>query len=258
MPWALSLPGFGAHVGFVDLGALKGNIDGQNYKLGCDLDLAKYRAVSIWCKRFSVNFGAAAPRPTQTSQNRKGDSRHVNREPVASRFVTSRHEGSRFKAPLDRRQMAFEHLKQTSSQGSFSCLMRAADKIEFVSAITTIALVRCTNLVIEIRHVGSPNAESVSNGRCTVRLIAAIAAFYLLMPGTPAALAHHGNSAYDEKNPITLKGTVTEFDFVKSAQSNISGREGRQRERGALGHREPEPRNYGEERLDAPYAETWR
>jgi Electron transfer DM13 len=55
--------------GFVDLGDLKGNIGDQNYTLGSDLDLAKYRAVSIWCKRFSVNFGAAALRPTQTSQN---------------------------------------------------------------------------------------------------------------------------------------------------------------------------------------------
>lgn len=55
--------------GFVDLGVIKGNIGDQNYILGSDLDLAKYRAVSIWCKRFSVNFGAAALRPTQTSQN---------------------------------------------------------------------------------------------------------------------------------------------------------------------------------------------
>src|SRR5262249_6614286 len=55
--------------GFVDLGVIKGNIGDQNYTLGSDLDLAKYRAVSIWCKRFSVNFGAAALRPTQTSQN---------------------------------------------------------------------------------------------------------------------------------------------------------------------------------------------
>jgi hypothetical protein len=56
--------------GFVDLGVIKGNIGDQNYTLGSDLDLAKYRAVSIWCKRFSVNFGAAALRPTETSQNR--------------------------------------------------------------------------------------------------------------------------------------------------------------------------------------------
>ena len=55
--------------GFIDLGVLKGNIGDQNYRLGSDLDLAKYRAVSIWCKRFSVNFGAAALRPTQASQN---------------------------------------------------------------------------------------------------------------------------------------------------------------------------------------------
>jgi hypothetical protein len=55
--------------GFIDLGVIKGNIGDQNYTLGDDLDLAKYRAVSIWCKRFSVNFGAAALRPTQAEQN---------------------------------------------------------------------------------------------------------------------------------------------------------------------------------------------
>lgn len=50
--------------GFIDLGVIKGNIGDQNYTLGNDLDLAKYRAVSIWCKRFSVNFGAAALKPS--------------------------------------------------------------------------------------------------------------------------------------------------------------------------------------------------
>ena len=55
--------------GFIDLGVLKGNIGDQNYVIGSDVDLAKYRAVSIWCKRFSVNFGAAALRPTEASQN---------------------------------------------------------------------------------------------------------------------------------------------------------------------------------------------
>ena len=58
------------NAGFVDLGVIKGNIGDQNYTLGSDLDLAKYRAVSIWCKRFSVNFGAAALRPAQASENR--------------------------------------------------------------------------------------------------------------------------------------------------------------------------------------------
>jgi len=56
--------------GFVDLGTIKGNVGDQNYTLPGDLDLAKYRAVSIWCKRFSVNFGAAALKPAETSQVR--------------------------------------------------------------------------------------------------------------------------------------------------------------------------------------------
>jgi Electron transfer DM13 len=43
----------------VDIGSLKGNIGGQNYDLPPNTDLAKYRAVTIWCKRFSVNFGTA-------------------------------------------------------------------------------------------------------------------------------------------------------------------------------------------------------
>jgi hypothetical protein len=45
--------------GFIDLGSIKGNIGDQNYPLGPDVDLSRYRAVSVWCKRFSVNFGTA-------------------------------------------------------------------------------------------------------------------------------------------------------------------------------------------------------
>jgi hypothetical protein len=45
--------------GLVDLGALKGNIGDQNYDIPADLDLTRFRAVPIWCRRFSVNFGAA-------------------------------------------------------------------------------------------------------------------------------------------------------------------------------------------------------
>ncbi|HET8921991.1 MAG TPA: DM13 domain-containing protein [Candidatus Acidoferrum sp.] len=52
--------------GFIDLGEIKGNIGDQNYALGPNIDLAKYRAVSVWCKRFSVNFGAAPLMPDQT------------------------------------------------------------------------------------------------------------------------------------------------------------------------------------------------
>ncbi len=47
------------HAGFIDLGPLKGNVGDQNYVFGPDVDLSRYRAVSVWCKRFSVNFGTA-------------------------------------------------------------------------------------------------------------------------------------------------------------------------------------------------------
>jgi hypothetical protein len=43
----------------IDMGIIKGNIGDQNYALSADLDLSKYRTISIWCKRFAVNFGAA-------------------------------------------------------------------------------------------------------------------------------------------------------------------------------------------------------
>ena len=52
--------------GFIDLGSIKGNIGDQNYTLGPEVDLSKYRAVSVWCKRFSVNFGAAPLMPDHT------------------------------------------------------------------------------------------------------------------------------------------------------------------------------------------------
>lgn len=45
--------------GFVDLGDLKGNIGDQNYDIPAGTDLGKYRAVTIWCQRFAVNFGTA-------------------------------------------------------------------------------------------------------------------------------------------------------------------------------------------------------
>ena len=45
--------------GFVELGPMKGNIGDQNYEIPSTVDLASYRTVTIWCKRFSVNFGSA-------------------------------------------------------------------------------------------------------------------------------------------------------------------------------------------------------
>ncbi len=45
--------------GFVDLGSMKGNKGDQNYDVPADVDLAKYKSVTIWCARFGVNFGIA-------------------------------------------------------------------------------------------------------------------------------------------------------------------------------------------------------
>jgi hypothetical protein len=48
------------------LGSLKGNMGDQNYDLPADVDLSKYRAVTVWCRRFNVNF-ATAPLSRQQS-----------------------------------------------------------------------------------------------------------------------------------------------------------------------------------------------
>ena len=44
---------------FVELAKLKGNKGSQNYDVPENVDLSKYKVVSIWCNRFSVNFAAA-------------------------------------------------------------------------------------------------------------------------------------------------------------------------------------------------------
>lgn len=54
--------GFGTNLDdgqHVDLGDLKGNEGNQNYTIPAGTDLDKYTAVTIWCERFSVSFGAA-------------------------------------------------------------------------------------------------------------------------------------------------------------------------------------------------------
>jgi hypothetical protein len=45
---------------WVELGELKGNRGNQVYEIPADADLTALRSVAIWCKRFSVSFGAAA------------------------------------------------------------------------------------------------------------------------------------------------------------------------------------------------------
>ncbi|MEU8380204.1 DM13 domain-containing protein [Streptosporangium sp. NPDC048865] len=44
----------------LELGELKGNKGDANYAVPAGADLDSLRSVTIWCKRFSVSFGAAA------------------------------------------------------------------------------------------------------------------------------------------------------------------------------------------------------
>jgi len=46
-----------------ELGPIKGNMGNQNYELGPDVDLDKFKSVVIWCKRFGVNFAVAQLEP---------------------------------------------------------------------------------------------------------------------------------------------------------------------------------------------------
>ncbi|HEX8856772.1 MAG TPA: DM13 domain-containing protein [Thermoleophilaceae bacterium] len=45
--------------GSVDLGGLKGNIGNQQYDIPRDADLGRLTTVIVWCRAFSVGFGAA-------------------------------------------------------------------------------------------------------------------------------------------------------------------------------------------------------
>jgi hypothetical protein len=68
--------------GFIDLGSMKGNKGDQNYDIPADIDLNKYKSVSIWCARFGVNFGAAslAMQPIGPTVLSQGDFRGLAHE----------------------------------------------------------------------------------------------------------------------------------------------------------------------------------
>jgi hypothetical protein len=48
---------------YVALARLKGNQGNQVYDIPADVELSVVRSVSLWCRRFSVSFGAAALNP---------------------------------------------------------------------------------------------------------------------------------------------------------------------------------------------------
>jgi hypothetical protein len=53
--------------GFIELGPMKGNQGDQNYDVPATVDLTKYRAVTIWCRRFAVNFATAPLKEAATN-----------------------------------------------------------------------------------------------------------------------------------------------------------------------------------------------
>lgn len=45
--------------GYLEVGPLKGNVGDQNYELPAGFDPARHKAVTLWCRRFGVNFATA-------------------------------------------------------------------------------------------------------------------------------------------------------------------------------------------------------
>lgn len=75
--------------GFIDLGVIKGNVGDQNYMLGSDLDLSKYRAVSIWCKRFSTEFRCCRAKAYPDVAKSVGSHLYASRTPKIQRLITA-------------------------------------------------------------------------------------------------------------------------------------------------------------------------
>lgn len=55
--------------GFLNLGRLKGNQGNQTYALPDGFDPEEHRAISVWCRRFSVNFATAPLKPVKARYN---------------------------------------------------------------------------------------------------------------------------------------------------------------------------------------------
>lgn len=48
----------------------------------------------------------------------------------------------------------------------------------------------------------------------STKRVAALAAFFLCLTFSGTALAHHGSANYDAAKTVSVKGTVTDFQFV--------------------------------------------
>jgi len=85
------------NAGFIPLGAMKGNKGDQNYEVPSDVDLSKYRAVTIWCRRFGVNFGTAplsAQNQMSSNQMSSMDSKQAAALLATGRFHDGAHKTS--------------------------------------------------------------------------------------------------------------------------------------------------------------------
>jgi len=83
------------NAGYVEVGALKGNQGDQNYDIPADVDLMKYRAVTIWCRRFGVNFGTAPLAAPAQDSNQASTTPNSQLQAVASgQFHDVSHKGT--------------------------------------------------------------------------------------------------------------------------------------------------------------------
>jgi len=83
------------NAGFVELGKLKGTEGSQNYEIPASVDLDKYRAVTIWCARFGVNFGTAPLKSREPKTLSAGDFHGVAHETMGTATVYRLTDGKR-------------------------------------------------------------------------------------------------------------------------------------------------------------------
>lgn len=81
--------------GFVELGKLKGTEGAQNYDIPSGVDLDRYRAVTIWCARFAVNFGTAPLKPREPEMLSAGNFHGVAHETMGTATLYRLSDGKR-------------------------------------------------------------------------------------------------------------------------------------------------------------------
>lgn len=118
--------------GFIHLGALKGNQGDQNYDVPADADLTKHRAVTVWCRRFGVNFGTAPLRPAGESSTASEASGSSSPEPLyEGSFRGVAHDGkgqaSIYKLADGRRVLRFTGFETSNGPDLQVYLVAAAD-----------------------------------------------------------------------------------------------------------------------------------